>query len=91
MLFDKGLRAAQCTGGLAGPLACLRSPFLYLPHDAILPGAALAGDHADLAAAVGPRPVRADGTIDGVNRRAPAGAPEPDQRASAQWLVRQVQ
>jgi cephalosporin-C deacetylase-like acetyl esterase len=72
MLFEEDLSAAYGHGGLAGFQSCLRSPFCYVPHDAIVPGALMAGDLGDVAAAISPRPLFLAGLVDGLNRRASA-------------------
>jgi hypothetical protein len=46
----------------------LQSPFCYVPHDVIVPGALTAGDLCDVAAALAPRPLRLEGLVDGLNR-----------------------
>jgi hypothetical protein len=71
-LYEPGIRAVYARGGLSGYQALLRSPFLYVPHDALVPGALTAGDLADVAAALAPRPLRLEGLVDGLNRRVPA-------------------
>jgi hypothetical protein len=50
----------------------LDSPFLYVPHDAVVPGALTIGDLCDVAAALAPRPLRLAGLVDGGNRRVSA-------------------
>jgi hypothetical protein len=72
MLFEEDLSAAYGHGGLAGFQSCLRSPFCYVPHDAIVPEALMAGDLGDVAAAISPRPLFLAGLVDGLNRRASA-------------------
>lgn len=69
-LFDEEVRAVHVQGGLIGYRSVLDSPFLYVPHDAIVPGSLAAGDLCDVAAAVAPRPVRLTALVNGVNRRA---------------------
>src|SRR5262249_18413176 len=59
-------------GGLAGYHGLLGSPFCYVPHDAVVPGAMTAGDLCDVAAALAPRPLRLAGLVDGCNRRVAA-------------------
>jgi cephalosporin-C deacetylase-like acetyl esterase len=77
-LFEDGVKAAYGQGGLAGYQSLLVSPFLYVPHDAVVPGALTAGDLGDVAAALAPRPVRLEGLVDGLNRRV-----APDMAAKA--------
>jgi hypothetical protein len=68
-LFVDDLRMVYIRGGLAGYHSVLDSPFCYLPHDTIVPGALTAGDFCDVAAALAPLPLRLEGLVDGVNRR----------------------
>ncbi len=59
-------------GGLTGYQSLLQSPFCYVPHDVVVPGALTAGDLCDVAAALAPRPLRLEGLVDGLNREVPA-------------------
>jgi hypothetical protein len=68
-LYEKDIRAAYARGGLSGYQSLLQSQFLYVPHDAIVPGALTAGDLCDVATAQAPRPLRLEGLVDGLNRR----------------------
>ncbi len=68
-LYEPHVQAVYARGGLSGYLALLHSPFLYVPHDAIVPEALTAGDLCDVAAVLAPRPVRLEGLVDGLNRR----------------------
>ena len=47
----------------------LEGPFVQIPHDVVIPGVLAVGDLPELAAAVAPRPLRLDATVDGQNRR----------------------
>lgn len=67
-LFDTRIRAVHARGGLGSYLTALGSPFYYLPHDAVVPGAATAGDVCDLAGALAPRPLWLQGMVNGVNQ-----------------------
>jgi hypothetical protein len=67
-LFEPDVRAVLARGGLASYQSALRSPFVYLPHDAMVPGALTAGDWAELVAVLAPRAVRLEGLVDGRNR-----------------------
>jgi hypothetical protein len=73
-LFDEDVRAVCVTGGLVSFASLLESPFLYVPHDVVVPGALTAGDLGDVAAALAPRPLRMGSLVDGQNRRVPADA-----------------
>jgi hypothetical protein len=68
------VRAVAVRGGLVDFRSLLDSPFCYVPHDAIIPGALLAGDLPFAVAAFSPRPVRLEGMVDGLNRRVSAAA-----------------
>jgi hypothetical protein len=67
-LFEEQVQAVHAQGGLAGYHTLLESPFCYVPHDAVVPGALTAGDLDDVAAALAPRPLRLAGLVDGRNR-----------------------
>ena len=71
-LFDDGVRAVHVRGGLASYDSLLHSPFCYVPHDALVPGALTAGDLADVAAALAPRPLRLEALVDGLNHEVAA-------------------
>jgi dienelactone hydrolase len=60
-LFDEEIAAVHVHGGLAGFEPVLSSPFVLIPHDAAVPGLLTAGDMADAAAALAPRPLRISG------------------------------
>jgi dienelactone hydrolase len=67
-LYEDDVRVVYARGGLAGYDSLLQGPFLYVPHDALVPGALTAGDLGDVAAALAPRPLRLEGLVDGLNR-----------------------
>jgi hypothetical protein len=81
-LFEDDVRAVTVRGGLTGYHSILQSPFCYVPHDALVPGALSAGDLCDMAAALAPRPLRLEGLVDGLNREVP-----PDVLAQTQGPV----
>jgi dienelactone hydrolase len=70
-LYEDTVAAVYVRGGLTGYEALLTSPFCYVPADVVVPGALTAGDLCDVAAALAPRPLRLEGLVDGLNRRAP--------------------
>src|SRR5205823_3946878 len=70
-LFEGETRAVSIRGGLLGYATLLRSPFCYVPHDALVPGVFEAGDLCDLAAGLAPRALRLEGLVDGLNRTVP--------------------
>ena len=67
-LFEDDVRAVSARGGLAEFQSLLASPFIYVPHDVIVPGALTTGDLCDVAAALAPRPLQLAGLVDGRNR-----------------------
>jgi hypothetical protein len=71
-LFNDTVAAVHIRGGLSGYQSILQSPFCYVPHDIIVPGALTSGDLCDVAAALAPRPLRLEGLVDGLNRRTAA-------------------
>ena len=78
-LFEADAKALLIRRGLVAFEAALCSPFLYVPHDVIVPGALTAGDLADVAASLAPMPVRLEGLVDGRN----CAVSEPELR---RWL-----
>src|SRR5207248_4318176 len=81
-LFEDDIRAVSIHGGLVSYHSLLLSPFCYVPHDAVVPGALTAGDLSDVAAALSPRPLRLAGVVDGRNRRATAALLESSWEAT---------
>lgn len=67
-LFEDEIQAVYIHGGLVSYGSILQSPYCYLPHDCIVPGALTAGDLSDVAAALAPRPLRLGSLVDGLNR-----------------------
>jgi hypothetical protein len=78
-------------GGLTGYRALLDSPFLFAPHDTVVPGAlTTAGDWSDVAAALAPKPLSIAGLVDGVNRAATAEAAREYDAAAKAYSSRPV-
>jgi dienelactone hydrolase len=76
-LSDTPIRAVYQRGGLINYRSVLESPFIYLPHDTVVPGALTAGD-LDLLASVyvqrrGAPRLRIEAPVTGVNQLADAG------------------
>jgi len=67
-LYEESVRVIVARGMIAGYGSVLRDRFCYVPHDAIVPGALMAGDLCDIAAALAPRPLRLEALVDGRNR-----------------------
>ena len=67
-LFDDHVNAIYARGTFASFRSLLDSQFLYVPHDSVVPGALTAGDVADIAAALAPRPLLVECAVDGLNR-----------------------
>ncbi len=67
-LYEEDVRAVYVHGGLAAFESVLSKHLALLPHDAVVPGALLAGDLCDVVAAFAPRRVRLEGLVDGWNR-----------------------
>ena len=75
-LYEEDVRGVYARGGLVGFQSALSSPFLYLPHDVMIPGVLTAGDLSALAAGLAPRSLALVGMVDGLNRAAEAKAVE---------------
>jgi hypothetical protein len=73
-LFENEVRAIYVHGGLTGYQSLLQGPYLYVPHDALIPSALAEGDICDVAAVLAPRPLRMEGLVDGLNRPVSADA-----------------
>jgi cephalosporin-C deacetylase-like acetyl esterase len=71
-LFEDDVKAIYIRGGLAAYSSILKSQFVCVPPDVIVPGALTAGDLCDVAAVLAPRPLRLEAMVDGLNRRVPA-------------------
>jgi dienelactone hydrolase len=84
-LFEDDVRAVAVRGGLPDYASLLHSPYCYVPHDALVPGALTAGDLGEVAATLAPRPLRLANLVDGLNREVPGEALaktfEPARRA----------
>jgi hypothetical protein len=68
-LYDDSVRAVVARGGLAGYLTVLESAFAYIPMEDVILGVLKAGDVADIAAALAPRPLVMEGLVNGRNIR----------------------
>jgi cephalosporin-C deacetylase-like acetyl esterase len=73
-LYEDSVRAVTVRQGLSAYLSILESPFAYVPYDIVVPDVFDAGDLADLAASLAPRPLLLEGLVDGRNRLVPEGA-----------------
>jgi cephalosporin-C deacetylase-like acetyl esterase len=68
-LYEDKVQAVTIHGGLVSYRSVLESPFCYVPHDSLVPGALKSGDLCDVAAAIAPRSLRLEGLVDGLNRQ----------------------
>jgi len=71
-LFEDDVTAIYARGTIPSFRTLLQSQFLYVPHDAVIPGVLEIGDVADVAAAVAPRPLRLDRLVNGLNHEVAA-------------------
>jgi dienelactone hydrolase len=91
-LFEDGVRAIYVRGGLTGYDSLLHSPFCYVPHDALVPGALTTGDLSDVASSLAPIPLRLEGLVDGLNREVSAEeAAKAYERARNAYRTRKVE
>jgi len=67
-LYEDDVRGICARGGLVGFQSALSSPFLYFPHDVVIPGVLSAGDLSALAGGLAPRPLALASLVDGLNR-----------------------
>jgi dienelactone hydrolase len=73
-LFEDGVRGVYVRGGLTSFESLLESPFCYVPHDALVPGALAVGDLSGVALALAPCPLRMEKLVDGLDRTVKADA-----------------
>jgi hypothetical protein len=81
---EKDVRAVYSHRSLVSFQSLLESPYVYVPHDVIIPGAISAGDLPLVAQALAPRKVRLVGQVDGQNRL--VKPEEPDEPSPVAWL-----
>lgn len=86
-LYEDGLRAVYARGGVRGYASLLEGPFLYVPHDVVVPGALGAGDMEDLAA-LARAPLRREAWVDGLNRR--VGDEGKGPLEAARWMAEEL-
>ena len=67
-LYEDDVNTVYIHGGLSSYRDVLTGPYVYIPHDVVVPGALTKGDLADLAASLAPCRLRFDGLVDGLNR-----------------------
>lgn len=68
-LFEPELKAVAARGGPVSYRSLLQSPFMHVPHDALVPDVMNAGDLSALVEALAPKAVRVVGEVDGEDRR----------------------
>ncbi|MGH9326397.1 MAG: hypothetical protein ACRD2B_06895, partial [Terriglobia bacterium] len=68
-LYNNNVSAVAVQSGLASFSSMLASNFAYVPEDVIVPGVLEAGDIADVASALAPRPLLLQGLVDGQDRQ----------------------
>ena len=70
-LADPTIAEVRCTGGLARWASLSAQATVYLPYDAVVPGAISAGDWPAVVAVLDDRKVRLERLVDGLNRPVP--------------------
>lgn len=73
-LCDEQIAAVYSGGNLVAFGDVLRSQFVQIPHDIVVPGWLSVADLSDLTAAIAPRPLHMARSVDGFNRRVSADA-----------------
>lgn len=79
-LFESQVKAVYTNGGFK-LRSLLESAYVYVPHEAVIPGAIPAGGYV-----FGRGPSRNEGNVDGRNRPVDAKAPSP--RDAAAWIIK---
>ena len=67
-LFEDDVNAVFVRGGLGAYGDVLSGPYVYVPHDVVVPGVLAKGDLAAVAASLPPCRLKLDGVVDGLNR-----------------------
>jgi dienelactone hydrolase len=67
-LCEDDVNSVYVHGGLSSYRDVLASPYVYIPHDIVVPGILTRSDLADLAASFAPHRLRLDSVVDGLNR-----------------------
>jgi hypothetical protein len=88
-LFDEHLAAvASARGGLCSFDSLLETPYVFVPYDALVPGALQVSDLDDLAASLATRPLWIGPLVDGVNRKVAQSLTDQSlQQARANYLA----
>jgi hypothetical protein len=87
-LFEDGVSAVYTRGGMAEYRDLLRSPFVLVAHDAVVPGVIGAGDIAALSSGLSPMPIRAEGQVDAWDRA--VGKEKPAGQTAAEWVIERL-
>jgi len=84
-VYETEVEVVHGRGGLLEYASLLRSPYLYVPYDALPPGLLTVADVTDLATAEhAPRGLRLVDCVDGLNRRVPSPPADPPVE---RWLL----
>jgi hypothetical protein len=71
-LYEREISTIETRGGLLSYASILDTPFVQVPAECILPGAAISEDLSRLVAVLAPRRVTLEGLVDGCGRAVPA-------------------
>ena len=86
-LYEDSVRTGYLRGSLVDYRSVIKHPYLYVPHDAIIPGALVLGDLGVTELNLVPRS-RGEDYVDGLNR---AILPRDDSAAeAAAWVIKQL-
>jgi len=67
-LYEDDVKSVYIHGNLSGYHDVLSAPYVYIPHDVVVPGVLPKGDLVDLATSLTHCRLRLDGLVDGLNR-----------------------
>jgi len=88
-LYEDGVRAVATRHGLVSFRSVLSDRFTYVPQDVIVPGILEVADIPDVIAALSPRPVLVEQSVDG--RNCVVDTEKPTPLGAAAWLARELQ
>ena len=88
-LYEDDVKAVLAGGGLSDYRSVLDQPWVYIPHDVVVPGILTVADIPDIAATLAPLPMRFDRTVDGLNRLHTDKSLSTTAGSATKWLLDQ--
>ncbi len=86
-LYEVNVVLIYTHGGLAKYASLFDQPYVYVPHEVVVPGIVAVGDIPALVGALAPRPVWQEAVIDATNRLAPTQPQANSPLAAAKAII----